>query len=413
MTLTRHGAATAPVGQSFTGPLASHVEAIAARLLHKGYAQNTVRAKCDLLADLSRWLDRRGLPLAALDEGRLTQFLATRRRRSKTRRGDRATGRQLLEHLRELEQIAAPVHSVDRTPVACLGREFEEFLRTERGLASSTVSDYSHTARDFLEDRFGSQALHLERLRPQDLHGFVLREVQRVSRSHGKGAVAALRSFLRFLLQRGAIQTDLACSLPGVATWRLSHLPKSLPPEQVEQLLACCDRSTPTGKRDYAILLLLARLGLRGGEVLAMTLEDLDWERGEIVVRGKGQRLERLPLPADVGAALACYLRDVRPARATRRVFIRMKAPLQGFAGPSAICCVVRRALRRAGLNPELKGAHLLRHSLATNLLRRGASLGEIGQLLRHREPTTTQIYAKVDIAALRRIALPWPRGAT
>ena len=413
MTLTLHGAATAPAGQSCTGPLASHVEAFAAQLLHQGYAQNTVLAKCDLLADLSRWLERRGLPLAGLDEGRLSRFLATRRQRNKTRRGDRATGQQLLEHLRELEEIAAAAQRIDRTPVACLTREFEEFLHAERGLASSTVADYSHTARDFLEDRFGGQALHLERLRPQDLHGFILREVRRVSRSHGKGAVTALRSFLRFLLQRGAIQTDLARTLPGVATWRLSHLPKSLPHEQVEQLLGCCDRSTPTGKRDYAILLLLARLGLRGGEVLAMTLEDLDWERGEIVVRGKGQRLERLPLPAEVGAALACYLCDVRPARATRRVFIRMKAPLQGLAGPTAICCIVRRALRRAGLNPEFKGAHLLRHSLATDLLRRGASLGEIGQLLRHRQPTTTQIYAKVDIAALRGIALPWPRGAT
>ena len=412
MTLTRHGAAIAPDGQSCTGPLASHVEPFAAQLLHKGYAPTTVRAKCDLLADLSRWLERRGLPLAGLDESRLIQFLATRRQRNKTRRGDRATGRQLLEHLREFEEIAAVAQRIDRTPVACLTREFEEFLHAERGLASSTVSDYSHTARDFLQDRFGSQALHLERLRPQDLHGFVLREVQRVSRSHGKGTVAALRSFLRFLLHRGAIQTDLARTLPGVATWRLSHLPKTLLPEQVEQLLAC-DRSTPTGKRDFAILLLLARLGLRGGEVLAMTLEDLDWELGEIVVRGKSQRLERLPLPAEVGAALACYLYDVRPARATRRVFIRMKAPLQGLAGPSAISCIVQRALRRAGLSPELKGAHLLRHSLATNLLRCGASLGEIGQLLRHQEPTTTQIYAKVDIAALRGIALSWPGGAT
>lgn len=413
MTLTSHGAATAPAGQFCTGPLACHVDAFATQLLRKGYAQNTVGAKCDLLADLSRWLERRGLPLAALDESRLTQFLATRRRRIKPRRGDRATGQQLLEHLRELEEIAAAVQRMDRTPLACLTHEFEEFLRAERGLASSTVADYSHTARDFLKSRFRGPALHLDRLRPQDLHGFVLREVQRVSRSHGKGAIAGLRSFMRFLLQRGAIQTDLALTLPGVATWRLSHLPKSLPPEQVEQLLACCDRRTPTGKRDYAILLLLARLGLRGGEVLAMTLEDLDWERSEIVVRGKGQRLERLPLPAEVGAALACYLCEVRPARATRRVFIRMKAPLQGFAGPSAIGCIVRRALRRARLNPELKGAHLLRHSLATNLLRRGASLGEIGQLLRHRQPTTTQIYAKVDIAALRGIALPWPGGAT
>lgn len=410
--LTRHSAATAPDGQSCTGPLASHIERFAAQLSRNGYAQNTVRAKCDVLADLSRWLERRRLSLAALDEGRLRHFQATRRRRGKARRGDPATGEQLLGYLRDRGDIAAAAQRIDWTPAACLTREYEEFLLRERGLSRSTVITYLPVVRCFLDERFGRKALRLVQLRPQDLHGFILREVQRVGRSHGKRTITALRSFLRFLLQRGAIRVDLACTLPGVASWRLSHLPKSLPPEQVERLLACCDRSTPTGKRDYAILLLLARLGLRGGEVLAMTLEDLDWERGEIVVRGKGQRLECLPLPAAVGAAVASYLCDVRPACATRRVFIRMKAPQQGLAGPVAICCIVRRALRRAGLDPEFKGAHLLRHSLATELLRRGASLGEIGQLLRHRQPTTTQIYAKVDIAALRGIALPWPRGA-
>ena len=413
MTLTRHGAATAPDGQSCTGPLASHIEGFAAQLWRKGYAQTTVRAKCDVLADLSRWLERRRLSMTALDEGRLRQFQAARRRRAKARRGDPATGQQLLEYLRDRGDVATAAQKVDRTPAACLTRDFEEFLHSERGLSRSTVVSYLPTVRSFLDERFGRKALHLEQLRAQDLHGFILREIQRVSRSHGKGTVTALRSFLRFLLQRGAIQTDLARTLPGVASWRLSHLPKALPPEQVERLLACCDRSTPTSKRDYAILLLLARLGLRGGEVLAMTLEDLDWERGEIVVRGKGQRLERLPLPADVGEAVACYLCNVRPACASRRVFIRMKAPLEGLAGPVAICCVVRRALQRAGLDPEFKGAHLLRHSLATNLLRRGASLRETGQLLRHRQPTTTQIYAKVDVEALRGIALPWPRGAS
>jgi site-specific recombinase XerD len=412
MTLTRHGAAAASEEQSCTGPLASHIEGFAAQLSCKGYAQTTVRAKCDLLADLSRWLERRRLSLAALDEGRLRQFQAARRRGAKARRGDPATGQQLLGYLRDRDDIAAAPR-IDRTPVACLMREYEEFLRCERGLSRATVITYLPVVRCFLAEQFGRKALRFEQLRPQDLHGFILREIQRVSRSHGKGVVTALRSFLRFLLQRGAIQTDLARTLPGVASWRLSHLPKSLPPEQVERLLASCARSTPTGKRDYAILLLLARLGLRGGEVLAMTLEDLDWERGEIVVRGKGQRLERLPLPTDVGAALACYLYDVRPACATRRVFIRMKAPQQDLAGPVAICCIVRRALQRAGLDPEFKGAHLLRHSLATNLLHRGASLREIGQLLRHRQPTTTQIYAKVDLAALRGIALPWPRGAS
>lgn len=413
MTLTRHGATAAPDGQPCTGPLAPYVEGFVAQLSRKGYAQITVRAKCNVLADLSRWLERRRLTLAALDEDRLTQFLATLRHGEKKWRGDSATGQQLLEYLRGRDEIAAAAQKIDRTPAACLTGDFEEFLHSERGLSRSTLISYLPIVRRFLDERFGRKALHLELLRPQDLHGFILREVLRISRSHGKRVITALRSFLRFLLQRGAIQTDLARTLPGVASWRLSHLPKSLPPEQVKQLLACCDRSTATGKRDYAILLLLARLGLRGGEVLAMTLEDLDWQRGEIVVRGKGQRLERLPLPEDVGAALACYLCEVRPACATRRVFIRMKAPLQGLAGPVAVCCIVRRALRRAGLNPEFKGAHLLRHSLATNLLHRGASLGEIGQLLRHQQPTTTQIYAKVDIAALRGIALAWPGGAS
>jgi site-specific recombinase XerD len=393
--------------------LASHVAGFAAELLRKGYAPNTILSKYELLTNLSHWIERRSLSLAALDEGRLKQFLASRRRQGKARRGDPTTGRQLLEYLRAHDEIAAAPQRIDRTPKAGLMRDFEAFLHSERGLSSSTVVSYLPVVRCFLDGLFGRKALRLDQLQPQDLHGFVLREIQRVSRSHGKGVVTALRSFLRFLLQRGAIQTDLAATLPGVATWRLSHLPKSLPPEQVERLLVCCDRNSPTGKRDHAILLLLARLGLRAGEVVAMTLEDLDWERGEIVVRGKGQRLDRLPLPADVGAALARYLCDARPACATRRVFIRMQAPLQGLAGPTAVCCIVRRALRRAGLDPEFKGAHLLRHSLATDLLRRGASLSEIGQLLRHRQPTTTQIYAKVDIGALRGIAQPWPRGAS
>ena len=410
---TCNGAAIAPDGRSCTGPLASHIDGFSGLLARQGYAATTVQSKCDVLADLSRWLKRRRLPLTVLDDRRLREFQATRRRRGVARRGDPTTGQQLLRYLRDLEDIAAEAQKVDGTPVACLTREFEEFLRSERGLTRSTVISYLPIVRRFLTERFGRGALRLAELKPQHLHRFIIRQVQRVSRVRGKATVTALRSFLRFLLQRGAIQTDLACTLPVVANWRLSNLPRTLPREQVEQLLARCDRSSPTGKRDYAILLLLARLGLRGGEVVAMTLDDLDWEHGEIVVRGKGQRLERLPLPEEVGAALACYLCDVRPACATRCVFIRMNAPRQGLAGPVAICCIVRRALRRAGLNPEFKGAHLLRHSLATDLLRHGASLEEIGQLLRHRQPTTTQIYAKVDIAALRGIALPWPGGAS
>jgi integrase/recombinase XerD len=291
-------------------------------------------------------------------------------------------------------------------------RDYEGFLSSERGLARSTVVGYLSIARRLLTERCGNKGPCPRNLCPADLHRFILREGQRVSRTHARTTVTALRSFLRFLHQRGAIKTDLAAALLGVAHWRFSHVPKSLSPEQVEQLLRSCDRSTPAGQRDYAILLLLARLGLRGGEVLAMTLDDLDWEHGEMVVRGKGQRLERLPLPRDVGTALVNYLRHVRPACPARHVFIRLRAPLHRLR-LTAICCVVRRALKRAGLNPDFKGAHLLRHSLATTMLRRGASLGEIGQILRHKQPTTTQIYAKVDIKALRGIALPWMGGAS
>jgi site-specific recombinase XerD len=223
--------------------------------------------------------------------------------------------------------------------------------------------------------------------------------------------VTALRSFLRFLYQRGDITSDLASALPSVANWRLSHLPKSLLPEQVERLLASCDRQTAIGRRDFAILLLLARLGLRAGEVVALTLEDLDWEAGAFTVHGKGNRREQLPLPEDAGDALVDYLRHGRPPCTSRRVFIRGRAPHQGFSSSVAVCDVVRRALVRAGLNPPFKGAHLLRHSLATSMLRGGASLGEIGDILRHCRPETTQIYAKVDLDALRALTPPWPGG--
>jgi site-specific recombinase XerD len=302
---------------------------------------------------------------------------------------------------------------MDTTALGRIEQDFARFLSAERGLKAVTVAAYVRTVRCFLLQRFGQDEFQLDALRLQDVNRFILDRVRHVRRGYAKLMVTALRSFLRYLQQRGAITADIAAGVPSVANWRFSHLPKALTPAQVERLLRCCDRNTAMGQRDYAILLLLARLGLRAGEVVAMTLDDLDWQAGEFIVRGKGDRLERLPLPRDVGAALAHYLRYVRPPCSSRRVFIRMKAPHCGFSGAAAICDVVRRALWRAELDPDFKGAHLLRHSLATNMLRRGASLEQIGQLLRHRQANTTQIYAKVDVEALRAIALPWPGGAS
>lgn len=401
------GGAAQPKDCLGNGPLIPHLDGFVARLVAEGYLQTTVSVKCALVTELSRWLERRNVALVDVNEKHLQQFHADRRRRAQMRRIDVSTSRQMLAYLRDRGCIRRLPHRVDRTALGKLTLDFEGFLSSERGLSPATLVNYLPTVRRFLTHRFKGRALRLQNLRSRDLHRFLLSEAQRLSRSRAKLTVTVLRSFMRFLLQRGVIKTDLAIGLLGVADWRLWQLPKSLPSKQIEQLLGSCARNTHAGRRDYAILLLLARLGLRGGEVLNLTLEDLDWEHGEIVVHGKCRRLERLPLPKDVGEALVNYLRHTRPPCSARAVFIRLRAPLRGL-GTTAICCIVHRALERAGLNPDFKGAHLLRHSLATQMLRKGATLGEIGQLLRHAQPTTTQIYAKVDIEALRSIALPW-----
>ena len=301
----RNGGATAPSKRPCVGPLVIHIDGFAARLGSEGYTPGSMHDKCELLADLSRWLDRLDLSRDALDEELLRHFHAARRRQGHVRRGEAATGRQLLSYLRDLGCIRALPPETDRTPLGDLTQDFGRYLSAERGLSPATLDNYLPIVRRFLIERFGSKPMRLDELRPVDIHRFIVRHAQTGSRRSAQLMVTALRSFLRFLQQRGAIATDLARGLPGVANWRLPHLPKSLPPEQVERMLAFCDSGTPVGQRDYAILLLLARLGLRAGEVVALTLDDLDWERGEIVVRGKGQRLGRLPLPTDVGAAPA------------------------------------------------------------------------------------------------------------
>jgi site-specific recombinase XerD len=221
-----------------------------------------------------------------------------------------------------------------------------------------------------------------------------------------------LRSFLRYLRYRGVISSDLASCVPAVRTWRLASLPSYLHPKEVQRVLAACDRHGPMGRRDYAILLLLSRLGLRADEIRLLTLDDIDWESGRLNIRGKGRRVASMPLPKEVGAAIAEYLRHGRPKSDSRRVFLRCRAPQGGFVTSKGISDVANNALSRAGIQPVGRGgAHLFRHSLATQMLRAGASLTEIGQVLRHRNPDTTRIYAKVDLSSLRAIALRWPGG--
>ena len=222
----------------------------------------------------------------------------------------------------------------------------------------------------------------------------------------------ALRSFLRFARYRGDIEKDLAACIPAVANWKQSTLPRALPPDQVEQVLNSVARKNGHCRRDYAILLILARLGLRAGEIRALTLEDLNWQEGLITVRAKARRFSQLPLPRDVGAAIADYLRHGRSTASSRCVFLRAKAPVEGFQGQSGVGSMVKHALERAGIDSPRKGAHQFRHALACQMLKQGASLSEIGELLRHRSPQTTAIYAKVDLDSLATLALSWPGGA-
>jgi site-specific recombinase XerD len=396
----------------FVGPLKNDIDRFAAMLASQGYTRSTARDKLRLLGHLSEWLRQRNLGAADLDERLIARFRRYRVRRGRVDRATVPICRALLAFLRETGHAPVPGEVIAPSAFDRLEHDFARYLTRERGLAPATLLNYVPIARCFLRERFGDAVPRLGALCVRDVHQFVLRQSRIVSRRRAQLIVSALRSFLRYLYVRGDITTELAAVVPTVAGWRLTELPKALPPAQVERLLHRCDRRTPAGRRDYAILLLLARLGLRAGEVVAMTLDDIDWESGVVIVRGKGARHEPLPLPQDVGEALVDYLRHARPRCETRRVFVRLHAPRCGFASSCAIEDVVHRALARAGLDPAFKGAHLLRHSLATRLLKHGASLAEIGELLRHRRPETTQIYAKVDLASLRALVQPWPGGA-
>jgi site-specific recombinase XerD len=362
-----------------------------------------------LLDNLQRWLDRNNLALVALHEPVVLRFLEERRSQGRLWKGDAPTAHHFLRHLREKGAIPAPAPAVDLSPLARLRQRYEDHLKKERGLSPVTVVGYWRHIGRFLVERFGDAPPCLREVVPNDLSAFLLRHARSGSPKVAQMMVAALRSFFRFLFQHAETDRDLAAAVPTVPQWRLAEVPKYLTAAQVEQVVQACRRDTAAARRDHAIILLLARLGLRASEVLALQLDDIDWRAGVLTVRGKGGYHDPLPLPADVGAAIAIYLRHHRPPCTTRRVFIRTRAPHRGFAHLGCISTIVCRALNRAGLQPQFKGAHILRHSLATGMLRAGASMGEIGEILRHRAANTTEIYAKVDIQGLRSLALPWP----
>jgi len=394
------------------GPLYVHIPGLAASLASQGYSKTSLAYRSSLLRALDWWMQRRRMPLDDFSEERVEEFLRHRWRTYSKQSADRPTLLLLLRRLQESRAVKSRIVAPETSPLNKLQTEFAQYLTEQRGLRPATVKQYLFHTRRFLTQRSGNGALSLANLNTQEISRCLLTQAKSVSQNAAQRMTVALRSLFRFLHQRGDTATNLAESVPAVASWSLASLPRYLSSQQIEHILQAARKDTcPVAQRDLTILLLLARLGLRAGEIVHMTLDDIDWEAGELTVHGKGGREDKLPLPKDVGESLASYLKRERPQCACRSVFIRSRAPHRGFAESSAICFIVQYTLRRAGIKAVTGGAHLFRHALATRMLRNGASLPEIGEILRHRLPKTTAIYAKVDIAGLRALAQPWLGG--
>jgi integrase/recombinase XerD len=397
-------------GVGVAGPLAAFAQGFVEDLVARGYRPGPAADLSRLMADVSRWLAERGLAAGDLTVVAAERFAAERRASGRSRLRSTRALTPLLSYLRDLGVAPPAAPAAPSTASEVLIARYSMYLVERRGLAPSSVRNYVGVARVFLADRERVRGeLALTELDGSAVSEFVLRESRRSSVGSAKCMVTRLRALLRFLHVEGEIERDLAGAVPSVASWRLASLVKALDAGSVARLLASCDRRTRVGRRDFAILTVLSRLGLRAGEVAALQLGDVDWRVGEVLVRGKGSRQERLPLPVDVGEALAGWLARGRPRCESVFVFTRLRAPHGGLSA-SAVSQIVRRACRRAGL-PAI-GAHRLRHTAATEMLRAGGSLTEVGQVLRHRGRDVTSIYAKVDRLALAAVVMPWPGAA-
>jgi site-specific recombinase XerD len=394
------------------GPLAGHIDLLANRLSTEGYSRVHSRIQLRYIGHFNRWLDRKGLTAKQIDEEMIERFWHSFMRRKKVRRGDMSALFTLLDFLRE--QGVTPQRTIKAvlTPRESHVENYRSYLREERGLSYDSIRNMLPFVDQLLLVKYPQNHIDFRLLKADDITTFVLKQAKELGSVQAKHMLTSLRGFFRYLRHRGDTETDLAGCVPRVPCYAFSTVPKFLPAGSVEKILRLTNRTTPRGRRDYAILILLARLGLRTCEVVRLELEDVDWELGQITIRGKGGRWSKLPLPPDVGKALAAYLQHDRPRCSTRRFFITQRAPIAGLSTGGAIVKTVTRALNRAGIASARKGGYLFRHTLATEMLGRGASLGEIGEVLRHRKADTTWIYAKVDFRALRKLAQRWPGGA-
>ncbi|MGH8832159.1 MAG: tyrosine-type recombinase/integrase [Polaromonas sp.] len=391
-----------------------HIDTYLEELHQAGYSEVTLGKKRRVLRAFWRWTLSRPVSLEHLDESHIAAFVKNSPvAPASCIQFKLSVLRRYLAYLRAAMLVRVPLPNAE-SEIERINRQYVEYLRHDRGLAENSVHVYAPFVRDFLD----GQKLGDGRISPNAFEAATLRN-HLLTRGKGRSGeyvrllAIALRSFCRFLFLRGHTVRDHTHFVPTVKKWRQSSVPTFLSPEQEESILKATDQSTPTGRRDYAILLLLARLGLRAGEIVGLELGDLRWRCGELVIHGKGQMVEHVPLLSDVGEALARYLHQDRGVSTSRQVFLRMWAPHIGLTGPAAIGHIVRLAFARIGLRPSSRGAaHLFRHGLATTMIRNGASMAEIAEVLRHRTQDSTAIYAKVSFESLRRVARAWPTKA-
>jgi site-specific recombinase XerD len=388
------------------------IECYAACLVDDGLAQRVTLRSLSLVGDLSNWMASSRFRMADIDEPMVERFLRNRARKRSIYSGDRPALKRFLSVLRDAG-IIAPAKPPRITPQNQIFADFGDYLERERGLAPRSIVRHLPAIRRFLCEVCPAGAKDLGKISHADVVRYVERHARDGSPSSGGVMCWSLRAFFRYLHHKGLNRLPLAGCVPSIRRWKLANLPTYLSAEQVQKALDSCDRTTATGRRDYAILMMLAKVGLRANEVATLTLDDIDWRSGEMRVRTKGRQQAVMPIPPDVGAALVAYLRHARPKSSCRRLFLRTPAPHVGFSFPSAITTIAKTALAHAGVRGFAhQGAHIFRHSLATKLLKSGATLSEIGQLLGHQDHDTTRIYAKVDIDTLRTLSPPWPGGA-
>lgn len=401
---------------SATGPLSPHLKAFVSSLIERRYSVISLRTKTWHAVAFDDWLARQHIDLSELADSHIELFHCRsyqprRDCRSEPRCHEVAELRFLLRYLREHGLCPSPVVTV--TPLSDYINNFRNFLLHERGLACGTVDYYCARAKDFLFYRFGTGVLEFGSLNAKDVVDFIRERARKTHPRTLRLTITGLRALLRYSLFRGEIKKQLTEAVPAISSWYTTpELPRAISAEHARCVINSCDTNTVVGLRDRAILLLLARLGLRCAEIKTLHLDDVDWDAGHLRIRGKNGREILMPVPVDVGEAIAAYLLRGRPECIDRHLFLRVRAPISGLGSADSVGYIVSNALDRAGIDTPHRGGHQFRHALAVHMLQQGASLSEIGEVLRHRSLISTSIYARVDIAALRSLVMPWP-GST